>query len=285
MAPPAALWNVRTELETEDLVWAESPRWRDGELFVSDTQGSRLIVIGSEETRVHELESPVNGTGFLPSGLLVAARMHGKRLERFDGAEWQLHADLGAIVTGRLGDLLALRDGSVYVDDVSPNEPGQLLLVDAAGRPSVAAEDLIFPNGLALTDAGHTLIVAETYAGRLTAFTVAARNQLEDRRPWIDLRAILGPEYLPDGICSSRDGSIWVATTNGRALVRVENGEVRDEIDLDAFVIACCLNDDESELYVTVAASLDAGVPVTEAVYKKRTRARVVRLDRSNDPS
>jgi sugar lactone lactonase YvrE len=280
MTQPESEWSLREELNTEDLIWAESPRWRRGELWVSDTQGSRLVVIGEEETYVHQLESPVNGTWFLPSGELVAARMHAARLERFDGKTWALHADLGELVSGRLGDLIALPDGTVYVDDVTPNEPGRVLKIDAEGRGSVAADGLVFPNGLAVIDDGATLIVAETYAGRLTAFTLGPAGQLQDRRIWADLQAELGPEYLPDGIWSRRDGSVWVATTNGQAVVRVHDGHVAQRIDVDGFAIACCLSDDETDLYVTVATSLDPGVAVIDAVYDKRTRARVFRLQR-----
>ena len=56
---------------------------------------------------------------------------------------------------------------------------------------------------------------------------------------------------------------------------------MEEQIDLDGFVIACCLSEDENDLYVTVAQSLDAGVEVIDAVYKKRTRARVLKLGRT----
>ncbi|MTD53001.1 SMP-30/gluconolactonase/LRE family protein [Amycolatopsis pithecellobii] len=262
-----------------DLVWAESPRWRDGRVWISDTQGNRLVIVGQDGTQVHPLETPVNGTGFLPSGDLVAARMHAARLDRFDGDAWSVYADLTGFVDARLGDLLALPDGTVYVDEVrTPDEPGRLLKVDAAGRASVAAEGLVFPNGLAVIDEGRTLIVAETFAGRLTAFSMGADGKLDGRRTWFDLRERLGAGYLPDGICACRDGSVWVATMTGNAFVRVRDGDVVDRIDADGFAIACCLGDDESELYITTATSLDPGTPVMDAAHRQRTRARVTAL-------
>jgi sugar lactone lactonase YvrE len=274
-------WLAPEELAAGRLIWAESPRWRSGDLWVSDTQGSRLVVVGPDATRVFELASPVNGTGFLPSGDLVCAGMHTCRLNRFDGAEWTLYAELADLITGRLGDLIALPTGSVYVDEVqTPSDPGRLLMVDAGGRASVVAEDLVFPNGLAVIDNGDTLIVAETFAGRLTSFTIGRDGDLHHRRVWADLRAELGSEYLPDGIWPCQDGSVWVATTQGKALVRVANGRVVERIDLDGFAIACCLNDDASELFVTIASSLDPEVAVIDAVHKQRTRASVLRLRR-----
>lgn len=216
-------------------------------------------------TRVHPLDTPVNGTGFLPSGELVAARMHVPRLDRFDGHDWSVHADLAKLVDGRLGDLIALPGGTVYVDEVlTPDEPGRLLKVGPDGSASVAAGELVFPNGLAVIDEGRTLIVAETFAGRLTAFTIGPDGNLGDRRRWFDLKEKLGARYLPDGIWACRDGSVWVAATNGHAFLRIRDGDVVDRIDVDGFAIACCLNEDETDLYATTATSLDPGIPVME---------------------
>jgi sugar lactone lactonase YvrE len=266
-------------VETGDLLWAESPRWRDGRLWVSDTQGCRLVVVAPDGIRVYELDTAVNGTGFLPSGELVAARMHAARVDRFEGEAWSVHADLAELVDGRLGDLIALPDGTVYVDEVkTPTEPGRLLKVAADGRASVAAEGLVFPNGLATIDDGRTLIVAETFAGRLTAFSCGADGELEDRRIWFDLQGQLGADHLPDGIWSCRDGSVWVATTNGHAFARIHDGVVVDRIDVDGFAIACCLNDDETVLYITTATSRDPGVAVMEAAHQKLARAQVTAL-------
>jgi sugar lactone lactonase YvrE len=277
-------WQVVEELRTGELIWGESPRSHNGELWVSDTQGSKLVVVGADGPRVIELESPVNGTWFLPTGDLVAARMQDTRVDTFDGETWAPYCDVTELSrTGRLGDLIALPDGTVFVDDVTHGEPGQLLKIDADGKASVAAEDLTFPNGIAVIDEGRTLVVAETFAGRLTAFTLTPDRQLQDRRVLIDLQAELGPDYLPDGICSRADGSVWVATTRGGALVRVKDGSVEEQINLDGFVIACCLSEDQNDLYATVARSLDPGVEVIDAVYKKRTRARVLKLGRKTD--
>jgi sugar lactone lactonase YvrE len=277
-------WRSTEVLNAGPLVWAESPRWRDGALWVSDTQSSRLVVVaGDAPPRVHEVDSAVNGTGFLPSGELVAARMHEQRLDRFDGSTWSVQADLSKAMTGKLGDLIVLADGTVYVDEVrGHSEPGRILKVDLDGSVSVAADDLVFPNGLALTDDGATLVVAETFAARLSAFRLGPDGELLDKRVYLDLGQELSPDHRPDGIWGCADGSIWVAATAGESVVRVQDGLIVERLEVDGFAIACCMNADETELYVGVATSVDPTVAVLDAVYEKQVTSRVLRFTRTD---
>ncbi len=276
--------NGTGEVVYDDLVWAESPRWRDGVLWISDTQSSRLVEIDGPDVRVHSLGSPVNGTAFLANGEMVAASMSGGRIDRFDGERLELYSDLTDLGTGRLGDLTTLSDGTIYVDDLGDQghdgktkDRGRLLKIDPGGAASIVAEDLVFPNGLALVDGGETLVLAETFASRLTAFTVGPDGDLSDRRLWIDLAAVLGPEHVPDGLWPASDGSIWAATGTGEAFVRVLDGAVVERFDSDGFAIACCLDEDEKNLYATSAKSTDPALSVIEAVPDKKLQARVER--------
>jgi sugar lactone lactonase YvrE len=250
---------------------------------VSDTQASRLVVFGKGGRRNHNLDSPINGTGLLLSGDLVGARMTGARLDRFDGTGWSLYADLTDFVEGTLGDLIVLPDGSVLVDEVrGPQRPGRLLRVgpeSATPSVTVAADNLVFPNVLVTVDGGATLVIAETFAGRLTAFTVGAEGELTDRRVWFDLAAELGEDFRPDGACAASDGSVWVATTSGNAFIRVKEGVLVDRIDVNGFAIACCLGEDGA-IVLTTAQSLDPSRSVLEAAHQQRTRAFVTIVDR-----
>jgi sugar lactone lactonase YvrE len=96
-----------------------------------------------------------------------------------------------------------------------------------------------FPNGSVITPDGSTLIVAESWASRLTAFDIAADGSLHHRRVWADLR----PGSAPDGITLDAEGAVWVADAAGKRAVRVlEGGQIAGEIstgDLD--VVACAL--------------------------------------------
>jgi sugar lactone lactonase YvrE len=61
-------------------------------------------------------------------------------------------------------------------DDVltSGKAPGKIALVAPDGEAREVADELAFPNGMVVTPDNRTLIVAESFAGRLTAFDITA---------------------------------------------------------------------------------------------------------------
>jgi sugar lactone lactonase YvrE len=123
------------------------------------------------------------------------------------------------------------------------------------GRVSVAADNLFFPNGIALTDDGRTLIVAESMACRLTAFSVNPDGTLSDRRVW----AVLGEGRAPDGICLDAEGAAWVAVPQQKAFVRVrEGGDMLETIAVPDHALACVLGgEDRRTLYMTTSAEVE----------------------------
>jgi sugar lactone lactonase YvrE len=111
----------------------------------------------------------------------------------------------------------------------------------------VVAEDLAFPNGMAVTADNSTLIVAESYGNRLTAFTIAADGGLSDRRVWAET----GDDH-PDGICIDPEGAVWYGDIGNRRCVRVrKGGEILEVVELDRGCFACMLGgDDGRELFM-----------------------------------
>lgn len=242
------------------MAWGEGPRWHRGALWLSDTQGSRLWTDRDGTWKATDLDSPSNGLWFLPDGRLTAAIMHDKRIGVWAGDRFGTYADLESVATGPLGDLVGDWQGNLYVDDVGfaahlgePPRPGRLVRVALDGSATVVAEDIEFPNGLAVIDDGGTLIVAETAAQRLTAFTIDADGTLGDRRPYADIADLVGLDARPDGIWATPQG-VWVATTTGHAVALVRDGTLITRIDTgSAYPIACCCDDDASRLFVTLA--------------------------------
>lgn len=118
-----------------------------------------------------------------------------------------------------------------------PPGPGMLAVVTPNGTVRQVAEGLAFPNGMAVTPDGTTLVVAESYGNRLTAFTIGTDGDLSDRRVWAELG-----EGTPDGICADAEGAIWYADVPNQRCVRVrEGGDVAQVVDVDRGCFSCAL--------------------------------------------
>lgn len=163
------------------------------------------------------------------------------------------HADLAAVSERMWNDLVVDARGNAYVNNIGfdfpEGEPGPgfVALVTPEGTVRVVADDLAFPNGMAITADGATLIVAESYGNRLTAFAIGPDGVLGGRRVWAD-----AGEDHPDGICVDAEGAVWYADVGNRHCVRVrEGGEVLATVELDRGAFACTLGrDDDPHLYV-----------------------------------
>jgi len=109
------------------------------------------------------------------------------------------------------------------------------------------ADGIAFPNGMAVTADNRTLIIAESYGKRLTAFDIAADGSLANRRLWADLG-----EAYPDGICLDGEGAVWFADVPNKLCTRVrEGGAELQRIDLDRGCFACMLGGaDRKTLYM-----------------------------------
>ena len=118
---------------------------------------------------------------------------------------------------------------------------------DGAARQ--VADGVAFPNGMAVTPDNNTLILAESYGNRLTAFDIAPNGDLTNRRVW----AALG-EGTPDGICIDAEGAVWYADVPNKRCVRVrEGGEVLETVEVDRGCFACMLGGSDGRTLFIVA--------------------------------
>jgi sugar lactone lactonase YvrE len=189
--------------------------------------------------------------GWLPDGRLLVT---GEGLERRDpDGSIVPHADLSEL-SGDWNEIVVDGRGNVYVNgrcDFNPGEgeaPGIIALVTPDGSVRQVADGIAFPNGMVVTPDNSTLIVAESFAGRLTAFDIAADGDLSNRRVWAD-------GIGPDGICLDAEGAVWAQMFAGNACVRVrEGGQVLESIELDRSPFACMLGGpDERTLFILAA--------------------------------
>ena len=128
--------------------------------------------------------------------------------------------------------------------------PGLVAVVTLDGAARVVAEDLAFPNGMAVTPDNGTLVVADSYRHQLVGFDIAADGSLSGRRAWADLG-----EDAPNGICLDADGAAWYADVPHQHCMRVaEGGQTLATVTLDRGGLACLLGGIEApQLYVVAA--------------------------------
>ena len=239
---------MTTEILLDGLVFPEGPRWHDDRLWFSDQHTGRVVALsgdGAAETIVEVANGP-SGLGWLPDGQLLVVSMRDRRLLRFDGSSLQEVADLSALAPFHCNDMVVDGNGRAYVgnfgfdlDGGGAFTPTVLVRVDPDGTATIAADDLAFPNGAVITSDGTTLIIGETFAARLSAFTTRADGSLTDRRVWAEV-----PGTAPDGCCLDAEGAIWVADPMGRRVVRVmEGGSITDTVTVGApnSAYACAL--------------------------------------------
>ncbi len=242
----------------DNLHFPEGPRWHGGELYFSDMHGRRVVACkpdGSSRTVVLTSDDP-SGLGWLPSGELLIVAMTSRSVLKFDGNSLRPHADLSHLASGICNDMVVDDLGRAYVGNFgfdlhagADPSPAELICIEPdGGNARVVADELKFPNGCVITPDGGTLIVAETFGRRLTAFDRAADGDLSNRRVWADM-----PEgAVPDGICLDSSNGIWVASPSSNEVFRVlEGGEVTHQNATGRGAFACMLGG--STLYVLTA--------------------------------
>ena len=224
------------EVLAEGFAFPEAPRWHDGQLWISDMHGPWVMRIdpsGAAEPVAEVPESP-SGLGWLPDGRLLVVSMHDRKVLRLDPEGLVEHGDLSHVATWHCNDMVVDGKGRAYVGNFGsgappgqPITPGKLALVLTDGTVRVAADEMAFANGMAITADGLTLLVAETRSEppRLTAFSIGEDGSLSGRTVVAEFKA-----EAPDGICLDAAGAIWVASPFTNEVVRVVDGQIDERI-------------------------------------------------------
>lgn len=263
----------------DGLAYVESPRWHDGRLWFSHWGREEVLAVDLDGTcEVVAPGRPGMGwaTAWLPDGRLLVTGETLLRREP-DGSFVQ-HADLTG-VTGRTGahpgacdEIVVDGRGNVYVNSIEfdflgGGEPdgGIIVLVTPDGSARQVAGDLVFPNGMVVTPDNATLIVGESFAGRLTAFDIADDGSLTGRRTWAD-------NVGPDGITMDAQGAIWASSgPMANDCVRIlEGGEISHRIELDRSCFACMLGGPDRRTLFMLTAEW-AGTENVEQQVDRRT--------------
>lgn len=251
------------------LRFPESPRWHDGRLWLCNWLAGEVVAVdpadGAAEVAVRIPTSIPFSIDWLPDGrLIVVSGPERTLLVAAPDGSLAKYADLtGVVAKGAVNELVVGAAGNAYVNgggfDLMAGEPfapGVVVLVTPDGAGREVADGIHFGNGMAITADKTTLLVAESYAARLSAFAIEADGSLGERRVWADL----GEGAAPDGICVDADGAAWYADVPNRRCVRVrEGGEVLDVVDVDRGCFACMLGGEGGRTLFIAAAEWRGG--------------------------
>jgi sugar lactone lactonase YvrE len=239
------------------LVIGESPRWHEGRLWFANWGTGEIVAVDPEGRSEVVGEGPP-GLGWsidwLPDGRLLVTGEGLMRREP-DGSTGE-HADLSGLGVDGFNEIVVDGRGNIYVNggcDFDPGEgnaPGIIALVTPDGSVRKVADEIAFPNGMAVSADNSTLVIAESFAARLTAFDIAPDGSLSNRRTWAD-------GVGPDGICMDAGGAVWTGVGEfGDNLVgRVrEGGEVLERVHVGMPCFACMLGGDDRQTLFMLAA-------------------------------
>lgn len=254
---------VRTTHLADGFCFGEGPRWFEGLLWFSDMLGQAVhtVTLGGALTTLPLPGHAPSGLGFRPDGALLIVSTERRQVLVYDGDTVELLADLSSVAPAALGDMVIDAHGRAYVGsqarlggERSGGEcsGGVIVRIDGDRTVHVVADALDFPNGMAITPDGSTLVVAESIGRRLTAFTIDADGGLSGRRVFAD-----GLDGPPDGIAVDTEGGVWTALTLAHEFQRiVEGGAVTDRVDVgERTAIACALGGPEGRTLFLVTTT------------------------------
>jgi sugar lactone lactonase YvrE len=256
--------DSRWELVASGLAFPEAPRWHHDALWFSDIFDRRVKrVAGTGDVAVMvDVPTGPSGLGWREDGALLVVSMADRCLLAFDGTSCRLEADLGHVANGPANDMVVALSGRAYIGNFgydyeagAPRASAHLAMVDLDGTVHDVADELWFPNGMAVTPDGATLLVAETGASRVSSFAIGRDGTLGARRTWADLGVA-----RPDGISLDAEGALWIASPATREILRVaEGGRVLDSLAAPGGMgQACALGgDDGRTLFVCSSPTHD----------------------------
>ena len=281
-----------TAILAEGLYFGEGPRWHGGRLWFSDFYDHAVKSVdesGDLRTEL-TLDDQPSGLGWLPDGRLLVVAMKARAVMRLDPSGLVLHADISHLTAHLCNDMVVDGQGVAWVgnfgfdlDAAVESRGGELLAkhpvanlvrVDPDGSVHLAAEGMHFPNGSVVTPDGKTLIVAETLAGCLTAFTINDDRSLSARRSWAAIE-----RAVPDGICLNEDNQVWIANAVRPEVALVaEGGEILKRVETSQPCYACMLGgSDGKTLFALTAQSSFAKI----ASGARTGRVETLRVDRA----
>jgi sugar lactone lactonase YvrE len=188
----------------------ESPRWHEGRLWFCNWIDRQVVAVGVDGTaeviltRDPDSHSMGYSIDWLPDGRLLTT---GDKI-------WRREPDGSMVIVAEqpANEIVVDGRGNAYINGADFDfvgggapKPGYIKLLTPGGELRQVADDIEFPNGMVITPDDRTLIISESFAGRLTAFDIDPDGGLSGRR-------VFAEGLGPDGITMDAEGAVWVGS-------------------------------------------------------------------------
>jgi sugar lactone lactonase YvrE len=270
---------IKTHVLLDGLAMVESPRWHDGRLWFPHWGTPEIIALdrdGDARVMARGPSGLGHSIGWLPDGRMLVT---GDRLRRHEpDGSIVVHADLDGLSKYGWSEMTIDGRGNIYINSIgfdffaemaervknpSKSPTGVIALITPDGTARKVADGIAFPNGMAVTPDNRTLIVSESFTGKLLAFDIAGDGTLSRRRVWAE-------GLSPDGICMDSGGAVWTATWSNECVRVAEGGEILDRIQLDRPCFATMLGGPE-RCTLFIMANQFLGVDKFDEMLAKRS--------------
>jgi gluconolactonase len=226
--------STPVEVVKEGFVFTEGPIGAaDGSVYFTDVRARKLYKIdpAGNLSTIREESRGANGLAFNNSGDLFAAEgaggegaAAGKRISRANqtGNPIDVATEAGGKRFGSPNDLTLDARGGIYFTDPgtqpfdAPDKRGDVYyLPPGAKEPKRIDGEVKFPNGVALSTDGKTLLVSDTTGVNVWAYDVQADGSAKNKRVFAAVPQLTDGRSLGDGICIDRASRVYVTTGAG----------------------------------------------------------------------
>lgn len=275
----------KTKVIRDGFGYLEGFRWHEGEVWFSDIQQGKVFRMspdGEQLNVVAEAHVGPSGLGFPPDDQPFVVGLEDATLRRIlPDTTTEVIADLSDLAIGP-NDMWVDTEGRAYISQIGfnfpaePVQPSRIIVRQPDGTLETTAEGIICPNGIQVTSDGKTLIVAESFAFRLSAFDIGEDGLLSNKRI-IKQYEDTNLDVL-DGLVLDAEGAAWVAMPFRGEVQRItQDGEVTDIVEVKKkghFAITCTLGGPDKKTLFVAAADTEV-----ETLFEGTARVEAIEVE------
>ena len=280
------------------LQFTESPRYKDGYVYISDMIGKTLWRLDpAKKTKEHFMSVPeqCNGSGFLSDGTFVVGSMFDQQIlciRDMKNPKLEVYKDLKPLMTGYTGDMVIDADDNVYIDDVGarlhhgePYRPGRIIMVTPGKEMKSVAEDLEFPNGILISGDGKKLYIAESHAFRISYYDIKADGTLANRQTWFETKDVMpfgitgegGKPTAIDGMAIDAEDALWISMFYSGCFIRLtQEGVITHRVNVDGEATALILGGENGKTLFLGSNAMPKSEGEGDDVYNKLNHGKSI---------